>query len=371
MGLSHRVFEVIEELLEKTCLLVEKCPCEEGCPSCIHSPKCGSGNKPLDKKACLATLEFLLHPDTAFLPSITKPKRDIPARPARPVIFPDLEKKAEQNDLLLHKRGNDVKTETPDMKAAPGQESSAKPLGRKRVTVPRLKRSVEKSTGRAEVTLSLEAEPKPVPAQENSKEELMKTPKRVVVFDVETQKLAHEVGGWKNISKMRLSLAVTHTEEDGFLTFTEANVSELIEFLKGADLVVGFNHVRFDYEVLSVYTPERLRALPNLDILLHVQAALGFRLKLDHLAEFTLGRKKSGHGLDAARWFREGRMDLIEQYCRDDVAITRDLYKYGLEKGFLLYRREGEGVLKIPVEWRQGIGKAADERRMHQFRSRG
>jgi DEAD/DEAH box helicase domain-containing protein len=121
---------------------------------------------------------------------------------------------------------------------------------------------------------------------------------------------------------------------------------------------------------LSAYSPERLRALPNLDILLHVQAALGFRLKLDHLAEFTLGRKKSGHGLDAARWFREGKMDLIERYCRDDVAITRDLYRFGLEKGFLLYRREGGGVSKIPVDWRPGIGEAMDVKRTHESRSR-
>jgi DEAD/DEAH box helicase domain-containing protein len=191
---------------------------------------------------------------------------------------------------------------------------------------------------------------------------LLQQPKKVVVFDVETQKLAHEVGGWKNIAKMRLSLAVAHTEEYGFLTFTEVNVSELVELLQGADLVVGFNHVRFDYEVLSAYTAARLRALPNLDILLHVKAALGFRLKLDHLAEFTLGKKKSGDGLDAARWFREGRMDLIEQYCRDDVAITRDLYRFGLEHGHLLYRRDGHGVSEVPVDWRQSVGCPSDRR---------
>ena len=244
-----------------------------------------------------------------------------------------------------------MKTERPDMETAPGQGSLMKSPGKKRVAVPRVKRTVTESSASGGITLSFEEEPKPATAPENPKQELLQGPKRVVVFDVETQKLAQEVGGWKNISKMRLSLAVAHTEEDGFLTFTEANVSELIELLKGADLVVGFNHVRFDYEVLSAYSPERLKALPNLDILLHVQAALGFRLKLDHLAEFTLGRKKSGHGLDAARWFREGKMDLIERYCRDDVAITRDLYRFGLEKGFLLYRREGQGVSKIPVDW--------------------
>ncbi|MGO9569204.1 MAG: DEAD/DEAH box helicase [Desulfomonilaceae bacterium] len=371
VGLSHRAFEVIEELLEKTRLLVEKCPCEAGCPSCIHSPKCGSGNKPLDKKACLATLEFLLHPDTAFLTSKAETKLKTPSKPARPLIFPDLQSDmSEQKDLLRHRKENNVKTERPDMETAPGLGTLSKSPGSKRVAVPRLKRTVKESSGSSEITLSFEEVPKPATDPEDSRKELLQGPKRVVVFDVETQKLAQEVGGWKNISKMRLSLAVAHTEEDGFITFTENNVSELIKLLKGADLVVGFNHVGFDYEVLSAYSSERLRALPNLDILLHVKASLGFRLKLDHLAEITLGRKKSGHGLDAARWFREGKMDLIEQYCRDDVAITRDLYRFGLEKGFLLYRREGRGVSQIPVDWRREIGEAADERRMHEFGSR-
>jgi hypothetical protein len=309
-----------------------------------------------------------LHPDTAFHASKTEQK---PKSPARPFIFPDLQNdKSEPKDLLRHRKEEAVKTERPHMETAPVQGSLAKSPGKKRVAVPKLRRTVKESSGSGGVTLSFEEETKVATAPEDPKQELLQGPKKVVVFDVETQKLAQEVGGWKYISKMRLSLAVAHTEEDGFLTFTEANVSELIELLKGADLVVGFNHVRFDYEVLSAYSPERLSALPNLDILLHVQAALGFRLKLDHLAEFTLGRKKSGHGLDAARWFREGKMDLIERYCRDDVAITRDLYRFGLEKGFLLYRREGQGVSKIPVDWRQGIVEAADVRQTQGFRSR-
>ena len=126
----------------------------------------------------------------------------------------------------------------------------------------------------------------------------------------------------------------------------------MIELLKTASLIVGFNHVRFDYEVLRPYSDANLRALPNLDILLHVQAALGHRLSLDQLAECTLGAKKSGSGLDAVRWFREGRMDLIEQYCREDVRITRDLYAFGRENGHLLYRpRSGPSVARIPVNW--------------------
>jgi len=60
VGLAQHGFEVVVELLEKTLEHLKGCDCEDGCPSCIHSPKCGSGNKPLDKKAAIMTLEFLL-----------------------------------------------------------------------------------------------------------------------------------------------------------------------------------------------------------------------------------------------------------------------------------------------------------------------
>lgn len=178
----------------------------------------------------------------------------------------------------------------------------------------------------------------------------------VVVFDLETQKLADEVGGWRNISKMRVSIAVTYSEGAGFVAFKEENVADLVDLLKSAELVVGFNQMRFDYEVLRPYTRENLRSLPNLDILQSVESALGFRLPLNHLAEITLGRNKSGHGTDAAAWFREGRMDLIEQYCRDDVCLTRDLYRFGLENG-LKYKRKDRRIAEVLVNWRSGPSK--------------
>ncbi|MCX5908091.1 MAG: DUF1998 domain-containing protein, partial [Deltaproteobacteria bacterium] len=51
VGLAEYGFGLLEELLGKTLALLRDCPCLDGCPSCIHSPKCGSGNKPLDKRA--------------------------------------------------------------------------------------------------------------------------------------------------------------------------------------------------------------------------------------------------------------------------------------------------------------------------------
>jgi DEAD/DEAH box helicase domain-containing protein len=176
-----------------------------------------------------------------------------------------------------------------------------------------------------------------------------------VFFDLETKFLADEVGGWKNIVKMGISLAVLHTQEDGFRTFLEDDIPELVHVLKQAKLVVGFNHIRFDYEVLRAYSDEPFRELPNLDILVDVHSALGFRLGLDHLAAHTLGEKKSGVGTDAVKWFREGRMDLLEQYCRDDVRITRDLFYYGLEHGHLTYKIKRGSLSRVPVSWRDRL----------------
>jgi DEAD/DEAH box helicase domain-containing protein len=144
---------------------------------------------------------------------------------------------------------------------------------------------------------------------------------------------------------------VTYSRADGFLTFTEETVSDLVAVLKKAALIVGFNQMRFDYEVLRPYTKENLRGLPNLDILLSVKGALGHRLSLDQLAEATLKQKKSGNGLEAVKWLREGRIDLIEQYCRDDVRITADLYRFGLTHRYLEYTSGGGKPGRVPVDW--------------------
>ncbi len=60
VGLAEGSFTRIDDLLTKTQAMIASCGCENGCPSCVHSPKCGSGNRPIDKAACLRLLELLL-----------------------------------------------------------------------------------------------------------------------------------------------------------------------------------------------------------------------------------------------------------------------------------------------------------------------
>ena len=120
---------------------------------------------------------------------------------------------------------------------------------------------------------------------------------RVVFFDLETQRSAAEVGGWGNAHLMRVSVAVLHdAQAGGFETFGEGRLPELLAALRRADLVVGYNVRRFDYQVLRGYTSEDLSQLRTFDVLEAIHARLGFRLSLGHLAEETLGAPKQEIG---------------------------------------------------------------------------
>ena len=176
---------------------------------------------------------------------------------------------------------------------------------------------------------------------------------KILVFDLETQKSADEVGGWSHIDKMGLGLGVTlDLHKENFLVFFEQNVEKLLIELLSADLVVGFNVKRFDYTVLRPYTDVDLaKRVPTLDMLEHVKEKLGFRLKLDSLAAATLNETKTADGLQSLKWWKEGRHDLIEMYCKKDVEVTSRLYRFGRENGYLLYHDREQRKVRLPVEF--------------------
>jgi len=176
--------------------------------------------------------------------------------------------------------------------------------------------------------------------------------KNVVFFDLETQRSFAEVGGRHNMRHLGLSVAVTYSSATGeYRYYTEEKVGDLVEELKAADLVVGFNLLRFDYEVLRGYTDYPLRQLPTLDIMAEVYQALGFRLSLDALASATLGVTKSADGMQAIRWWRQGRMEELFQYCQHDVKVTRQLYEFGQKNKYVQYRDNRWRIRKVPVNW--------------------
>jgi DEAD/DEAH box helicase domain-containing protein len=174
----------------------------------------------------------------------------------------------------------------------------------------------------------------------------------LVYFDLETQKSADEVGGWGNIGRMGMSVGVTYsTARSGYTIYGEAEVHELIKDLQRADLVIGFNVLRFDYEVLHGYTPFDLRQVPTLDLMVDLAEKLQHRLPLDALASGTFGLEKTADGLQAIEWFRQGRLIEIAEYCCYDVKLTKLVHEYGQSQKQLHYTNRFGRKLTVPVDW--------------------
>lgn len=176
--------------------------------------------------------------------------------------------------------------------------------------------------------------------------------RNVVYFDLETQKSADEVGGWSNIRDMRMSVAVTFSTHRGsYRIYGEKEVDQLVTELFRADLVVGFNNLRFDYEVLHGYTVIDMTQVPTLDMLVELQKTLPHRLSLDAIACSTLGVEKTSEGMQAITWYRQGKLLEIAEYCCYDVKITRMVHEYGALNKQLFYRNRFGNKLPVAVRW--------------------
>lgn len=174
-----------------------------------------------------------------------------------------------------------------------------------------------------------------------------------IVFDLETQRSIQEVSGRSQFDRLGVSVAVLFDSATGTTeVYREEQIGALIRRLQEAPLIVGFNVLHFDYAVLAGYGAIDYRALPTVDLMQHVVNALGFRLSLDNLIRTTLGAQKSGTGLQALQWYREGNWEALIAYCRDDVLFTRDLYEFGKQNGHVLYfDAKFRIVKKIKVSW--------------------
>ena len=176
--------------------------------------------------------------------------------------------------------------------------------------------------------------------------------KNIVYFDLETQKSAEDVGGWDKISAMRMSVGVTYnTATGGYRIYDEKQVDDLIKELQRADLIVGFNNLRFDYEVLHGYTAMDMRQLPTLDIMVDLQDKLQHRLSLDSIATATFGVEKTAEGMQAIEWFRQGKLIDIAEYCCYDVKLTKLVHEFGVSHRQLHYHNRFGKKQTVPVSW--------------------
>ena len=178
---------------------------------------------------------------------------------------------------------------------------------------------------------------------------------RILYFDLETQKSADDVGGWDKVHKMKLAVGVVWDSlEQKFFSYIDSEASQLVEKLKTADLVVGFNVAKFDYGVLQPYATKMdfdLEEITTFDMLIDINKKLGHRLSLNNLAENTLNAKKSADGLVSLQWYKEGKIDKIIEYCKQDVEITRDLFLYGESNGYVKYSTRSGVAKDLRVDW--------------------
>lgn len=175
----------------------------------------------------------------------------------------------------------------------------------------------------------------------------------IVYFDLESQKLFEEVGG-RDPGKLLLACGATwSTARNDFAVYWEKDATALVAELKAADRIIGFNIIGFDYEVLKPYAPnENFRAFRSTDMLQDISRTLGFRLSLDTIAKATLGTTKTADGIKSVEWFRNGELDKVAEYCKADVDITRRVYEFGRDNGYVHYYSKLGSKLKVAVNWK-------------------
>ncbi|MBI4224072.1 MAG: ribonuclease H-like domain-containing protein [Deltaproteobacteria bacterium] len=188
----------------------------------------------------------------------------------------------------------------------------------------------------------------------------------IIVLDLETKKTFEDVGGRNNLGALGVSMVGVYSyRHREYQAYFEEEFPKLLSLLSQKPMVIGFNQRRFDFPVLQAYFKDfDLQKLPMVDILEDLLKTLGHRVSLDSVAQATLGTRKSGHGLDAIRYWNRKELDKLKKYCLDDVRITKEIFEFGAKAGEIFFTDKfGRGKRPAKVKWEL----AAEEEKQQQI----
>lgn len=175
---------------------------------------------------------------------------------------------------------------------------------------------------------------------------------REIVFDIETY------GDIRNFDSLKVTVVSLYDyETDTYRSFTETELSQLWPMLEKAERLIGYNSEHFDLPILNKYYAGDFKTFPHLDILKVIKEATGSRFKLNDVAKATLQIEKSADGLQALKWYEEGKIDLIKQYCEQDVKVTKELYDYGRQNKMLYYPKLTGELMPFPVNFEMTLSQ--------------
>jgi DEAD/DEAH box helicase domain-containing protein len=178
---------------------------------------------------------------------------------------------------------------------------------------------------------------------------------RKIVFDIETKNFFSDVGKNDPVLLDIALVAIHDSLTDSYSSYLEEEFPKLWSIIERADILIGFNSDHFDIPLLNKYYPGDLTKIKSLDILKEIKDSYGRRMRLDQLAEGTLGKNKIGTGTEAVDWWKSGDIEKIRTYCINDVKLTKDLYDYALANNKLIFK-EGGNLNEIKLDtsgWEQ------------------
>lgn len=179
-----------------------------------------------------------------------------------------------------------------------------------------------------------------------------------VVLDLETKEKFSDVA----YDKKRLGVSIVGLYDYNARkpnVFLEKELGGLFKILENCSYLIGFNIKSFDIPVLQTYYPGDFSRFLIFDILEDIKEKLGKRLSLNYILQATLGKRKSGHGLQAIDYYKEGRIENLKKYCLDDVMLTKELFEYGVNQGQIFYLNQ-VGKSPIKVDWKKYMTAAQD-----------